>query len=201
MEYTSVEKDYLSLMEKTDFGNLPNNEVIALASKLGELRPDVAKEVLAHYPEFVDSMKSVLVEYRSIIDSIVESDDESLKEYYKIANTEMEHASDSRKQFYDFVKQVRADYSKCLDNPNLSPETTLEILNGEKELAKLAADKDREIREQEREIEDNVNKKDSEKRVFNWKLVGGISVALIAVVSIGTTVLGGDFDIKFPKKS
>ena len=46
-----------------------------------------------------------------------------------------------------------------------------------------------------------LNKKDSEKREFNWKLVGGISIALIMVAGVSAGVLGGKFDLKLPKKS
>lgn len=201
MEYTPVEKDVLSLMQRTDFKNLSKNDVISFASKLGELRPEVAKEVLAQFPEFVGLMKSTLTEYKGMLDSIVESDDESIKEYYAVANKEMDSAADSRKQFYDFVKQVQADCSKLLDNPNLSPEMIMEILNRESELVKMANEKDSEIREQEKEIEDKVNKKDTEKREFNWKLVGGISMAVLTVAGISASVLGGKFDFKLPKKS
>ena len=59
----------------------------------------------------------------------------------------MDSAADSRKQFYDFVKQVQADCSKLLDNPNLSREMIMEILNRESELVKMANEKDSEIRE------------------------------------------------------
>ena len=201
MEYTPVEKDVLSLMQRTDFKNLSKNDVISFASKLGELRPEVAKEVLAQFPEFVGLMKSTLTEYKGMLDSIVESDDDSIKEYYDFANKEMDSAADSRKQFYDFVKQVQADYSKLLDNPNLSPEMIMEILNRESELVKMANEKDSEIREQEKEIEDKVNKKDTENREFNWKLVGRISMAVLTVAGISASVLGGKFDFKLPKKS
>lgn len=201
MEYTPMEKDVLSLMERTDFKNLSKNDVISFASKLGELRPEVAKELLAHYPEFVDLMKSALTEYKSMLDSIIKSDDESLKGYYSISEKEMDSATDSRKQFYDFVKQVQSDCSKCLENPNLPPEMVMEILNREIELAKMADEKDKEIRDQEREIEDKVNKKDTEKREFNWKLVSGISFAIATVAGVSAGVLGGKFDIKLPKKS
>lgn len=201
MEYTPVEKDVLSMMNRADFKNLSKNDIISFASKIGELRPEVAKEVLAQYPEFVKLMKSTLTEYKSMLDSIIESDDESLKEYYNIANKEMDSASDSRKQIYDFVKQVQLDYSKCLDNPNLSPEMLMEILNSERELIKIAIEKDTEIRDQEKEIKDKANKKDTEKREFNWKLVRNISVALVTVAGISAGVLGGKFDFKLPKKS
>ena len=188
-------------MQRTDFKNLSKNDVISFASKLGELRPEVAKEVLAQFPEFVGLIKSTLTEYKGMLDSIVESDDDSIKEYCAVANKEMDSAADSRKQFYDFVKQVQADYSKLLDNPNLSPEMIMEILKGESELVKMANEKDSEIREQEKEIEDKVNKKDTEKREFNWKLVGRISMAVLTVAGISASVLGGKFDFKLPKKS
>ncbi len=199
MEYTPMEKEALSLMQRTDFKNLSKNDVISFASKLNELRPEVAKEVLAQYPEFVSLMRSALSEFKGMLDSIVESDDKSIEEYYSIANKEMDNAGDSRRQFYDFVKQVQADYSKCLDNPNLPPEMIMEILNRQSELIRIASEKDSEIRRQEQEIEDKVNQKDSEKRDFNWKLIGAISTALVAVVGIGAGVLGGKFDFKLPK--
>lgn len=200
MEYTPMEKEFLSMMHRTDFRNLSKNDFISFASRLGELRPEVAKEVLAKYSDFVKLMNSTLKEYKSMIDSVIESDDDSLKEYYSIAQQEMTNASESRKQSYDFLKQVQADYSKCLENPNLPPEILLEILNRETELVKLAFEKDTEVREQEREVEDKANKKDSEKREFNWKLAGSISFALVTVVGISAGILGGKFDFKLPKK-
>lgn len=199
MEYTPMEEKVLAMMQRTDFKNLSKGDVISFASNLGKLRPEVAKEVLAQFPEFVGLMKSALTEYKGMLDTIVSSDDSSIKEYNDVANKEMTQAADSRKQFYDFVKQVQSDCSKLLDNPNLSPEIMMDILNREAELVKMANEKDTEIRQQEKEIEDKVNKKDSEKREFNWKLVGGISFALVAVIGISAGVLGGGFDFKLPK--
>lgn len=201
MEYTPMEKDVLSIMQRTDFKNLSKGDVISFASKIGELRPEVAKEVLAQFPEFVLLMKSALIEYKEMLNTIVSSDDASIKEYYDIANKEMDHAADSRKQFYEFARQVQADCSKLLDNPNLPPEMLMEILNREAELVKIASEKDTEIRQQEKEIEERVNKKDSEKREFNWKLVGRISLFLATVAGLSAGVLGGKFDFKLPKKS
>ena len=200
MEYTPIEKDVLSIMQRTDFKNLSKNELVSFASKLGELRPEVAKQVIAQYPEFVKLMKYTIMEYKNIIDTIVESDDKSLEAYYGIAGKEMDNALDSRKQFYDVAKQIQSDYSKCLDNPNLSPEMLMEILNREDELVKIINEKDTEIRNQEKEIEDKVNKKDTEKRDFNWKLIGTISFALVAIAGISAGVLGGNFDFKLPRK-
>ncbi|MBE5857119.1 MAG: hypothetical protein E7296_06050 [Lachnospiraceae bacterium] len=200
MEYTPMEQDVLDLMKRTDFKNISKGEVLSFASKLGELRPEVAKEMLAQYPEFVGLMKTALTEYKGMLDDIISSDDASIKEYYGIANKELDNAADSRKQFYDFAKQVQADYSKLLDNPNLPPETIMDILNRESDLLNVISQKDTEIRGEEIKIEDKANKKDSEKREFNWNLVKGASLVLIAVVGVSAGVLGGKFDLKLPKK-
>lgn len=104
MEYTPMEKDVLAMMQRTDFKNLSKGDVISFASKIGELCPEVAKELLAQFPEFVELMKSALIEYKGMLDTIVSSDDASIKEYYGVAKKEMDQAADNRKQFYDFVK-------------------------------------------------------------------------------------------------
>lgn len=58
MEYTLKEQEVLELMKRTDFKNLSKNDVLSFASKLSELRPEVAKEILNHFPDYVDLIKS-----------------------------------------------------------------------------------------------------------------------------------------------
>ncbi len=200
MEYTVEEKGILDLMERTDFRNLSKGDVISYASKLAELRPEVARDVLAQYPQFVDLMKTALSEYRQEIDKIIESDDASIEHYYTYAEKDQAESAKSRTEYYDFLKQVQADYSKCLDNPNLTPEQMMEMLKEETKLAEMAAAKDKEIREHDEKIEEKVNAKDSEKRAFNWKLAGGASLALAVTVGIAASALGGDFNFKLPTK-
>lgn len=200
MEYTPVEKSVLDLMGRTDFKNLSKNDIISYASKLGELRPEVARDVLAQYPQFVDLMKTTKSEYRQEIDRIIESDDASIEHYYDYAEKDQAESSKSRTEYYDFLKQVQADYSKCLDNPNLTSEQMMEMLKEETKLAEMAAAKDKEIREHDEKMEEKVNAKDSEKRAFNWKLAGGASLALAVMVGIGASVLGGDFNFRLPTK-
>ena len=132
MEYTPMEKDVLDMMQRTDFKNIAiegSYTKVLQAFALNKTVPsiEVAKEVLAQFPEFVGLMKSSLTEYKGMLDTIVSSDDASIKEYYGVANKEMDQAADSRKQFYAFVKQVQADCSKLLDNPNLPPEMMIEM--------------------------------------------------------------------------
>jgi len=202
MEYSPIEKDVLSAMRRADFKNISKNEIISFASKLGEMKPEVAKDILAQFPEFVELIESVLNDYRKTLTSIVKSDDESIKEYYSVIENELENAHESRTQFNNLAKKVLDDCSIVINNPNLSPEMYAEILNKETEILKMANKKDKEIREQELDIENKVNQKDTEKRNFNWKLISGLSLAVIAVIGISAGVLGGKFDIKsLPGKS
>ena len=66
-EYTAVEKQALDMMRRTDFKNLSKDDVLSIASKLGELRPDVAKEVIAQFPEFAKLIRSSMEEYKDIL--------------------------------------------------------------------------------------------------------------------------------------
>jgi hypothetical protein len=200
MEYTVEEKGILDSMGRTDFRNLSKGDVISYASKLAELRPEVARDVLTQYPQFVDLMKTALLEYRQEINKIIDSDDASIEHYYSYAEKDQAESSNSRTEYYDFLKHVQADYSKCLDNPNLTPEQMMEILKEETKLAEMAAAKDKEIREHDEKIEEKINAKDSEKRAFNWKLAGGASLALAVTVGIAASVLGGDINFKLPIK-
>lgn len=69
------------MVQRTGFKNISKSDVISFAAKIGNLRPEVAKEVLAQFPEFVGLMKSALIECMGMLYTIVSSDDASIKEY------------------------------------------------------------------------------------------------------------------------
>ena len=200
MDYTNAEKQFLSLMERTDFKNLSKNDVLSYASKLNELRPEVAQQVLAQFPELVKLIQSSMVEYKEILEKIIASDDDSTNQVYGILNKELEGSHESRKEYIAFADKVRSDLSKCLDNHNLTPEQQKEIIDREMEILHMADNKDTEIREQEKDTARMADKKDSEKKEFNWKMLGAASFVVLTAVGIGTAALGGKFDIKLPKK-
>lgn len=201
MEYTDTEKQVLALMERTDFKNLSKNDVISYASKLNELRPEVAVQVLAQFPELARLIQSSLAEYKDILEKIVASDDESINQVYGILNKELDIADRSREEYYEFANKVRLDLSKCLDNPNLTPEQQKEIREQEMEILRMVDKKDSEIRGQETETAHIADSKDSEKRGFNWKVISTASFAVLTAVGIGAATLGGNFNVKLPKKS
>lgn len=45
-----------------------------------------------------------------------------------------------------------------------------------------------------------VDKKDSEKRQFNWRVIGAASTVLVIGPGVAASVLGGNFNFKLPKK-
>lgn len=200
MEYTPIEQQTLAMMRRTDFKNLSKSDVLSIASKLGELRPDVAKEVIAQFPEFAKLIQSSMEAYKDILGNIISSDDESIKQVYAMADKDMDTSADSRKQFYDFAGKVLADLSKYLDNPNLTAEERKDILAQEMEILKAVSEKDTEIRTHETETVKMVYKKDSEKRQFSWRVIGAASAVLVIGLGVAASALGGDFSFKLPKK-
>ena len=201
MEYTEKEKQILDLIERTDFKNLSKNDFMSYASKLHELRPEVASQVIAQFPELASLIKSTLAEYKGMLDAVISSDDSSVNQVYGILNKEMDNAAASRSEYISFAEKVQADCSKCLDNPDMTAEQRREILDREIEILRMIDKKDTEIRAEEREVSQTADTKDSEKRMFNWKLIATASTFVLATVGIGTAMLGGKFDIKFPTKS
>ena len=200
MEYTPIEQQTLAMMRRTDFKNLSKSDVLSIASKLGELRPDVAKEVIAQFPELAKLIQSSMEEYKDMLGNIISSDDESIKQVYAMADKDMDTSADSRKQFYDFAGKVHADLSKCLDNPDLTAEERKDILAQEMEILKVVREKDTEIRAHETETVKMVDKKDSEKRQFDWRVIGAASTVLVIGLSVAASALGGNFNFKLPKK-
>lgn len=201
MIYTNEEKQILAFIERTDFKNLSKKDFVSYASKLNELRPEVATQVIAQFPELAALIRSSLTEYKGILDCIVSSDDSSLNKVYEIINKDMEHAAASRSDFIEFADKVRSDYSRCLDNPNLTHEEQKVLLESEMEILRMVSQKETESRYQEREDVLLADKKDNEKRMFSWKTIGTASTLLLLAVGIGSAMLGGKIDFKLPIKN
>lgn len=200
MQYTSNERQILSLMERTDFKNLSKNDVVSYASKLNELRPEVAQQVIAQYPELAKLILSAMREHYSFLQKVITSDDESTNQVYGIINKELDGAADDRNEFVELATKVYSDLSKCLESPGLTPEQQKDILDREIEILHIVDKKDSEIRAHEKEMAYMADKKNSEKKEFNWKIIGAASFAVLTAVGIGAAALGGKFDFKLPQK-
>ena len=201
MEYNALEKQTLDILGRTDFKAIKKDETVSITSMLSNMRPEVAKEAIKQFPELSNLLRSSLSECKEMLSKIVESDDDSVQHVYGSADKAMDDATLGRTEFMAFAEKVRDDYSKCLDNENLTLEEKSEILKGEMEILKMMDSKEKEVRAQQERILSTVDNKDSEKRQFNWKLVGAASMALVTVIGVGAAALGGKVDLKLPKKS
>lgn len=199
MEYTRAEKDTLEMMQKTDFKNISKNDVLSITSKLEELRPDVAKEIIAQFPEMGKLVQSLMGDYQNILDKTISSDDESIKQVYAVSDREMTNLANSREQFYAVVNNIQYDLSNCLSNPDITAEERNDIICHEIEVLKIVSEKDTETSDKEIKIIEIVDNKDSQKRQFNWGIIlqsGGIAIAFLGI-AIGA--LGGHFNFRLPK--
>ena len=122
------------MLERKDFKNLSKNEIVGFVSKISEMRPEVAKEIIAQFPELKDLTKTALVEYRGMLETVVKSDDASLENYYDINKKGMTGASDSRFNYKELAEKILSDCNKLLENPNLSIEDGLNIIKQEKNI-------------------------------------------------------------------
>lgn len=199
MEYTPLEKETLDLLKRTDFKNLTKADVVGITSQLANLRPEVAAEVLAQFPEFVKMAQSAMSEYSSIMKDVIASDDDSIKGFYSLAEKAIESNTQNTKEFIGFSNRILEDLNKYSDNPNLSDEEKRSILEKEMEVFKAVQENIEEARENNKEYVQEGDRKDSEKRHFNSNIISAVSGALILAVGIGFGLLGGSMDFKLPK--
>ncbi len=75
VEYNDIERQALAMMQRTDFKNLSKTDVVSIFSQLSQLRPEVASQVIAQFPEFVNLVQSSLAEYKAILGEVISSDD------------------------------------------------------------------------------------------------------------------------------
>lgn len=106
MDYTDLEQQTLSFMQRTDFKNISRPEAVKLFSQLKNLRPEVATKIIEQFPEFASVVKSFMAEYKEILGGIIESDDKSIGQVYTIAEKELDTAAQSRTLFYDMAEKV-----------------------------------------------------------------------------------------------
>ena len=201
MNYTATEKETLSMMQRTDFKNLSKTDVMGIFSQLKQLRPEVARDVLKQFPEFVGLVNTSMKEYRVMLEKIIDSDDESVKRVYDIAEKDLDASFRSRKEFYNYAEKSYADLSRCLDDPDLTWEERVFILDREREIFMAVDAKDTEIRKHDEEIIKMVDRKDSEKRQFNWGLVGAVSTGLAIALTVGVSILGGNVNLGLPNNN
>ena len=85
-----TEQKVLKKLDIPDFRHLTKAKVIDLASMLDRMDPEVAKKALEQFPDFANTTKEILVEYKDTLDKGMVANQESVKAYYDVCNSIIE---------------------------------------------------------------------------------------------------------------
>ena len=66
-----------------DFRHITKDKVITMASMLDKMDPEVAKKAIEQFPNFSDTMKEILHDYKESLDKAQEANAESVKSFYE----------------------------------------------------------------------------------------------------------------------
>ena len=109
-----------------DFKHLTKDKVIMMASMLDRMDPEVAKKALEQFPDFTNTTKEMLAEYKQSLDK----------------SLELNH--DSTKSVYDTYNAIISSLQKELENEKLSFEQKKQIIEQMKDVADRVDKKDTE---------------------------------------------------------
>lgn len=121
-----TERQVLKKLDIPDFRHLTKEKVIAFATMIPRMDPEVAKKALEQFPNFASTSLDILKEYRGIIEDAMADDKESML------------------TCYEMYGRVMNSLEKLLDNDNLSFDEQTYILGQMREVADAVAEKDTE---------------------------------------------------------
>lgn len=121
-----TERQVLKKLDIPDFRHLTKEKVIAFATMIPRMDPEVAKKALEQFPNFASTSLDILKEYRGIIEEAMADDKESML------------------ACYEMYGRVMDSLEKLLDNDNLSFDEQTYILGQMREVADAVAEKDTE---------------------------------------------------------
>lgn len=81
-----TEQQVLKKLKIEDFRHITKDKVITMASMLDKIDPEVAKRALEQFPNFSNTMKEVLTEYKENLDTLLKENGDSVKSYYDSCN-------------------------------------------------------------------------------------------------------------------
>lgn len=121
-----TEQKVLKKLGIENFNYLTKDKVIAMASIIDKMEPEVAKKALEQFPEFSNTVKEMLLQYKDTLDKSLETNQESVQSYYA------------------FCDSVITSLQKQLENNDLSFEDKKYIIDSMLRLSKEMKEKDSE---------------------------------------------------------
>ena len=165
MTYTEKEKEILDILDRTDFRAMTRAEVMNIASKLGDLSPEVAAEVIRQFPEFARAMGEAVSEYKEVVSTVLNCDNESYEKVCEFAENEMENNNQSRKEFYEFAYRLLDDMEKELNEAEITDEERIALISCRLDIFTAIERKDSEIREANMRVVEMMERKDRREKL------------------------------------
>lgn len=109
-----TELQVLKKLDIPDFRHLTKDKVIAFASMIPKMDPEVAKKALEQFPNFASASLDIMKEYRGILEEAMQDDRESTQVCYDMYNRVM----DSLEKF--FTKKISLLRKNLYTRPNES---------------------------------------------------------------------------------
>lgn len=116
MSKLMTEEKVLKKLGIDDFRHITKNKVIQMASMLDRVDPEVAKKAIEQFPDFSNTAKEILKEYKESLDKSLELNADSVKSYYDACNSiisslqkEVENEDlsfEEKKYFFDQMIEV-----------------------------------------------------------------------------------------------
>ena len=82
MQRSLTEAQVLKKLNIEDFRHLTKDKVISMATMLDKMDPEVAKKALEQFPEFANTMRQILADYKQSLDEGMRQNAEGVKSYY-----------------------------------------------------------------------------------------------------------------------
>lgn len=121
-----TEQKVLKKLGIEDFRYLTKDKVVSMASMLDQMDPEVAKKAIEQFPNFSDTMKEILHDYKESLDKAQEANAESVK------------------SFYDSCDMIISSLQKELERNDLTFEEKKYVIDKMMEVNKMKGDKDSE---------------------------------------------------------
>ena len=118
------ELQVLKKLDIPDFRHMTKDKVIAFASMIPRMDPEVAKKALEQFPNFASTSLDIMKEYRYVLEEAMQDDRESTQ------------------VCYDMYNRVMDSLEKILHEEELSFDKKTYILNQMKEVADAVSQKD-----------------------------------------------------------
>lgn len=126
MARTLTEKKVLKKLGISDFRHMTKDKIVAFATMLPKMDPEVAKKALEQFPEFAKTATEIVCYYKELVEKGFDYNDASVKSFYLTCDAIIDTLNEQ------------------LKDGNLSFQEKQIIIDKMIELAKMKSDKDTE---------------------------------------------------------